>query len=104
MTITRPLLIHCSLKLKKIRDYSPLYAMLDKLSSCRIICVQDDCFIIQSEKTAALIKELLKDTLSPIDSVLIVELPFGANFTHHGLDHDDIGSMTSLLNAQAVAV
>lgn len=99
--MTRTLLVNLSLKLKKVRDYSVLYATLDKLSSCRIICVQDDCFIIQTEKTAALVKELIKDHISPIDTLLIVELPFGASFTQSGLDSDDVNSLTRLLSPGA---
>lgn len=98
--MTRTLLIHFNLKLKKVRDYSALYTLLEKLSSSRIICIQDDCFIIRTEKTAALIREIVKDMISPIDTLLIVELASGVQFTHYGMDNDDIGSLTRLLSAQ----
>jgi hypothetical protein len=81
----RTILITCDLKLTKVKSYTELFAFIERLSG-KYFKGNEGFYIIKTTAHPETIKEALKLYISPIDSLLVIELPEVLSYAYHGLN------------------
>ena len=89
------MLIACNLKLTRVKDYSSLFIFIEKLSP-KLFKEIKNLYIIRTTASAQTIKDALKYHTSPIDSLLVIELPEEFEYAFHGFDDESTQLLETL--------
>ncbi len=92
----KTMLIACNLKLTRVKDYSSLFIFMEQLSPALFKEIKN-LYIIKTTASAETIKDALRYHTSPIDSLLVIELPEEFEYAFHGFDEESAHLLETLL-------